>query len=67
MAMDGPTMADEILALLLLEFPEGQINAARKKAFDTFCTGVVQHIQTHGVVTVTGVQAGGGSATGTVA
>ena len=45
MAMDGPTMADEILAMLKQEFPESEINHARKKAFDIFCTGVVQHIQ----------------------
>ena len=61
MAMDGDVMAQEVLNLI-----GGEMTPERLRAFQKFCEGIVQHIQKHAQVTVTGVYLGSGQAPGKI-
>ena len=68
MAMNKAAMADAILTEMKTLNPNitGAQEAELKTYLEAFTAGIINHIQANAVVNVTGVQTGGGSATGEV-
>lgn len=56
MAMNGAQMAAEVLQAM-----GGRVTPARQRAFQKMCEAIVAHIEKNAVVTVVGVQSGGGT------